>query len=134
MENTKDMSEDENYEEIEGFKKYNTPVTIANRSNELLISWSPTGILMPILGDPESASIIRAIQSMIEISEINGYIKVTPEGPSLKATTENLYAVMWAAYSLLGSSIYVDGGGPTMGDLGISKDDEQDPNGNPIVR
>lgn len=134
MENQENLSEENVYDDAEDFKEYKTPVTITNKSQSILISWSPLGILIPILGDDGSASIIDAIRNIIKIEELGGYVKVTPEGPSLPATTANLYTVMWAAYTLLGPSIYVEGGGPTMSDLGISKDDEQDPDGNPIVR
>lgn len=134
MENQEIASESENYDEVNEFKEYKTPVNITNRSNSILITWTPLGILYSVLGDKESSNVVEVIKRFIDNSAVDGYIKVTPEGPSFPATTSNLYTVMWAAYSLLGPSVYVEGGGPTMFDLGISKDDEQDPDGNPLVR
>ena len=82
--------------------------------------------------------IINIINSFIEtLSEGRDTIKVTPEGPYLPATVDNLYTVFWAVTTIfdrVGETVKFYGDVPSLKDLDLDYASNFDENGKPIIR
>ena len=82
--------------------------------------------------------IINIINSFIEtLSEGRDIIKVTPEGPYLPATVDNLYTVFWAVTTIfdrVGETVKFYGDVPSLKDLDLDYASNFDENGKPIIR
>lgn len=116
-------------------KRFTEPVRI--KVGELdSIYWNPDApATVRLTGNPE---IVNILTSYIEFrSEGDDVIKVTPEGPYLPATLDNLYTVYWAVTTLftaVGETVKFYGEVPSLKDLDLDYASNFDENGNPIIR
>jgi hypothetical protein len=116
----------------EHWKKYTEPVTIVVEG-QYRLSWIP--------GRPDLAGvgIAREISSFVRdyihsLAGNDNEIMVTPEGPSLTASTRSIYTTVWALTSLYGDDVEFIGDAPTLRDMGVDEASNTDENGKLIIR
>lgn len=121
-------------EQEEEFKEYTEPVDITVDGST--VTWNPgESQLTPKEG--ENADLIAEnVSRFIYYSAPDRVtIPVTPEGPFLPATIENLYTVVWAIETLYyDAEISYSGDAPTMADMNLDEESNFDEDGNPLVR
>jgi hypothetical protein len=116
-------------------KRYTEPVRF--KVGELdSVYWNPDAPeTVRLTGNRE---IVNIITSFIEtLSEGRDTIKVTPEGPYLPATVNNLYTVFWAVTTIfdrVGETVKFYGDVPSLKDLDLDYASNFDENGKPIIR
>ena len=116
-------------------KRFTEPVRVKVGDSDS-IYWNPDAPeTSRLTGDP---SIINLVTSFLEsYSESEGMIKVTPEGPYLPATLDNMYNFFWAVTTLfdrLEEPVKFFGEVPSLKDLDLDYASNFDENGNQIVR
>ena len=116
-------------------KRFTEPVRIKVGDQDS-IYWNPDAPeTSRLTGNPD---LVDLISSYIDAkSKGSDTIKVTPEGPYLPATIDNLYTIFWAVnelFTALEEDVKFFGDVPSLKDLGLDYASNFDENGNPIVR
>lgn len=118
----------------EYFKKYTEPVTIVV-SGEDYLEWIPGRSSLATAPGP-ARDVANFLEQYIEAaSQGSQEIMVTPEGPSLPASTRSIYTVVWALLTIYGvDEVEFIGDAPSLRDMGLDEGSNFDPNGKPIIR
>ena len=120
-------------EQIEDWKEYNERVTFIVDEQEIF--WTPGSDYLSAMPGTMASQIAESVEDLITALDDQGYIQVTPEGPSLPADVKNLYTVVWAFNELYkDEGVKVVGNAPTLEDMGLDEASNYDDNGNLIVR
>jgi hypothetical protein len=121
-------------EEIfEELPEYTEPVQIV--IDGARIGWHPMLDTLSPDTNEYAQGLADSIEEFIAALAVNGYIRVSPEGPTLEASVRSLPTLIWAANSLYSElPIQVVGEAPTLEDLGLDAASNYDEDGNEIVR
>jgi hypothetical protein len=120
-------------EQVEDWKEYNERVTFIVDEQEIF--WTPESDYLSAMPGTMASQISESVEDLITALDDQGYIQVTPEGPSLPADVKNLYTVVWAFNELYkDQGVKVVGNAPTLEDMGLDEASNYDDNGNLTVR
>jgi hypothetical protein len=118
---------------FEELPEYTEPVQI--EIDGFRIGWHPMLDTLSPDTNPDAEEFADSIEEYVSALAVNGYIRVSPEGPVLDGTVQSLPTVIWAAHSLYNDlPIRVVGTAPTLEDLGLDVASNYDEDGNEIVR
>lgn len=120
--------------------EYTEPVefTLAGAADEPLvtITWDPEKGLSAGDGFKDGLALLT-LEAFIDTYELEygQSYSVTPEGPTLKTSTKDIYMVSWAISQIFdGGVVSASAPYPTLKDMGLGPASMYDENGNEIIR